>query len=88
MARLSTEWTAHLQDLEKKKEFEELLFNSRTVLNRLQEILRRKGVSISNTESDLDSYDSPSWSHKQAHLNGERKSLKTILNLITFDRGE
>lgn len=86
--RPSLEWTSHIKDPVKKKEFEDLLFNSTTILNRLSDVLRSKGLSLARVEGNMEEYDNPSWAFKQAHVNGRKQELKTVLQLITFDRGE
>lgn len=75
---MKTEWLRGLnpQEVQKRKE---LVLSNKIVLDFLIEILynmdRRAEVVAS------EAYDSPSWSHKQAHLNGERAMLRRIIEL-------
>jgi len=34
--------------------------------------------------SALDDYDTPSWSHKQAHMNGEAAAIRKVIEIITI----
>ena len=68
---------------EERENFKLSILASKIVLDKLQEIvynMYRKEESI--TDND---YDSPSWSHKQAHTNGKRQALKQILDLISIE---
>lgn len=80
--QLSNDWTKHLRDPKEKKEFERIVKASTILLSRLNDILSEYEKEISKQELKLDSYDSPSWSHKQAHLNGRRQSINRIKDLI------
>ncbi len=82
------EWTEHLQNNKTAKEDLELAVRNSTVaLTRLLEILEKKKSFVEKTESNITQYEHPSWSHKQAHLNGRRASLDEIINLLQFIRG-
>ena len=79
---MKSEWLGNLRG-EERENFKLSILSSKIVLDKLQEIvynMYRKEESV--TESD---YDSPSWSHKQAHTNGKREALKQILDLITIE---
>ena len=79
---MKTEWFGSMKG-EERENFKLSILSSKIVLDKLQEIvynMYKKEESI----SDID-YDSPSWSHKQAHTNGKRHALKQILDLITIE---
>lgn len=79
-------WTKNLKDPEVKKRFESTLWGSKPVLDRLHQILSEEEAEVSRTEVSADSYDNPSWSHKQAHRNGQRAMLRKIQQLINLDQ--
>jgi len=79
---MKTEWFGNLKG-EERENFKLSILSSKIVLDKLQEIvynMYRKEESISDSD-----YDSPSWSHKQAHTNGKRQALKQILDLISIE---
>jgi len=85
---LSVEWTEHLQnDKTAKDQLELAVRNSTVALVRLLEILEKKKASLERVEANTTQYEHPSWSHKQAHLNGKRASLDEIITLLQFIRG-
>lgn len=79
-------WTKNLRDPEVKKRFESTLWGSKPVLDRLAQLLSEEEADIDRTEMMPDSYDNPSWSHKQAHKNGQRAMLRKIKMLINLDQ--
>lgn len=79
---LSSQWTKGIKDEKKKKEFVDLLRNSTIVLGMLQTILRDKIKSLDSTERRIEDYDTPAWSHKQAHRNGQRSGYKEVIDMI------
>lgn len=79
------DWTKHLKTEEDQKKFEASLRSSRFVLERLQEILNEQLALIEAAEVRVEDYDNASWANKQAHRNGQRSTLKTILRLINLD---
>ena len=81
-----TAWTNHLKTSEEKERFEQLFRNSSSVLERLEELVKSDLNGLERSETDIKSYDSPSWSHKQAHKNGAREAFNTILKLINQDQ--
>jgi len=83
-----TAWTKHLKDPQEIAKFERQLENAYSVLERQTEILKESLDQLENVETNLSEYDSPSWSYKQAHRNGQRSALKNILRLINLDNKE
>ena len=81
MKRINQAWIKGLDPAEQKK-MEENVLSSEILLDRLAKILynmQEKRESVTG----LEHYDTPSWSHKQAHLNGEAAALKKVLEIIT-----
>lgn len=75
----------NLKGAERDK-FRQEVINSKNVLDKLSEILYN--IQESKRDSVLVDYDTPSWSHKQAHLNGEVAMLKKVIELITMRERE
>lgn len=88
MSTLPIAWTKHLaNEPEAKKQLEDTIRNSTTVLSRLLDILKDKRTALNQVETKLESYDNPSWAHKQAFLNGKRAEVEEVINLLTFLEG-
>jgi acetolactate synthase small subunit len=83
MTNISSEWIQGITK-EDRAGFKEVLFNntSNLVLTRLREIIKQRGDNLDNIK--LGTYDDSSWSHKQAHINGARQTLKEIEDLLSF----
>jgi hypothetical protein len=79
-------WTNHLKDPDEKKRFTQHMYNSKSVLDRLTAILKDMEDERNRSETDVDSYDCPSWAAKQAHNNGFRECVQKITKLITLDQ--
>ena len=79
--RLKTAW---FQDLPKadQENFKQLVLSSEKVLDKLRKIVYN--MSIEEERVKTIDYDSPSWSHKQAHLNGKAEAFREIMNLLDF----
>lgn len=79
--RLSTDWTKHLKE-DEKKDFQAAVLNDRLVLGRLADIIEEKLQTIQRKELTASEYDTPSWAYRQAHLNGIKAGLTTIRDLL------
>ena len=79
--RIPLTWVKHLKSEEEQRDFENLLRNTTTVLSRFRDLLEELENS---KEVSFDDYDSPSWSHKQAHSNGYKEALRKVKDLIKF----
>jgi hypothetical protein len=77
--KISPRWSAHKQDPKEKEEFNKLVKAADIVLERLDTLIKQELTDV--TKTDKVDYDSPSWSHKQAHLNGMQDAYSKILNL-------
>lgn len=62
------------------------LIGDKKTLDKLKEIV----YNIVRSEEDVRivDYDTPNWSHKQAHLLGRADALKSILRLVDLDRSK
>lgn len=80
------DWTRNLKTDEEKSSFVALLKNS-TILDRIRELVAERERTIERIDTSTDSYDTPSWAHKQAHLNGRREELTYLKRLLDIDKG-
>lgn len=79
--KLKTDWFKDLP-VSEQENFKQIVLGSKKVLDKLAEIVYNRGIIEDRVTTDH--YDSPSWSHKQAHLNGKREAYKEIIDLITI----
>lgn len=84
MRPLSLNWSKHLHDEDKKKNFEDLVRNSTVVLGRLKALLEEDLRSLDTRDTTEKDFEDPNWSHKQAFRNGDRARLKKVINLLEF----
>lgn len=77
--RLKTEWFKDLPASEQEN-FKQIVIGSKKVLDKLAEIVYNRDKMEDRTVTP--DYDTHSWSHKQAHLNGKREAYREILDLI------
>lgn len=85
---LDNRWYRKETDKEVRDKVKTAVINSITsdrTLQRLMTILDDEIISLERIGLDLDAYDSPSWSHKQAHINGQMQALYSIRKLLTHE---
>lgn len=85
-SRFSTKWTKHLRTDAEKEQLEKTIRASRTALDRIKQIIEEEVESLNNQEASLTDYTDASWSHKQAHRNGQRAMAKSMIDLLSFTR--
>lgn len=83
-----TAWTKHLKTDEDKQKFEKSVQSSKHVLERLTEILGEMESELNSSELSPKNYDAPNWHFKQAHVNGQKATLRTIKRIINLDPKE
>lgn len=66
---------------EEDKESLKRALSSSLLSNRLREIIKEMKRDLPVSKAD---YDSPSWSHKQAHKNGQEDILTKLEDLLTI----
>jgi hypothetical protein len=81
-------WTSNLKSDDEIKRFKSSLEGSRTILERLTQIIEETEASLQSDEFNVRSYDNPSWAYKQAFYNGAKAQLKLIKKLINPDQGD
>lgn len=81
-------WTSHLKNPQEIERFKSSLEGSKTILERLTQIIEETEASIQSEEFNVKAYDNPAWAYKQAFYNGAKAQLKLIKKLINPDQGE
>lgn len=81
-------WTSHIHDPDEKARFSQYIKGSKTVLERLSEIIVEFELRLEDQEIDTNSYDSPAWAYRQADNIGYRRALRQILKIINLDQKE
>lgn len=76
-------WTQGMNDSQ-KAEFQKLLMNSTQLLKQLANVIDNLENSLERSELTQTAYDNPNWVYRQAHLNGQRHSLKTLKDLVSI----
>lgn len=82
MKSIPTPWFKHLPP-DEQEEFKLSLRASHRVLSRLRELINEDCAAIDTSEEKEENYND-GYPYKQAFLNGQRKSLKHMLNLLSF----
>lgn len=76
-----TKWTSHLPEAD-KAQFKNQILGSKTVLERLQQILKEDEGYLNTAEMNPKIYDTPNWDYKQAHGNGYRAALHMVCRIL------
>lgn len=79
-------WTKNCKSAEESDRFKQHLVSSKTILDRLQELLNEEKSSLEVAEISPSIYETPNWDYKQAHTNGFKAALKMVSKLITLDQ--
>lgn len=80
-------WTKHLPK-EEQEQFKNEVLGSKTVLKRLQVLLKELEDDLNSKETNVKTYDLPNWDYRQAHLNGFRDCLNKLNLILTLDPKE
>lgn len=78
--RLAQELLRHLPPEVDKEQFLQSVVGAAHVLSIYRQAIEAKGVRLQSVNED--EYDSPSWSHKQAHRNGYNRAIEDIMKLF------
>lgn len=82
MLKVNQAWIQGLNASE-STQMKELVAGNKILLDRLVEILYN--MQDKREQSVLGDYDTPSWSHKQAHLNGEAAMVRKMIELVSVN---
>lgn len=77
-------WTKHLKTPEEREKFLKTLRNSQFILSRLKALIEERLEEKQSLEVNDKTYEIPSWSHKQAHINGAKEELRKTIKLLEF----
>lgn len=77
---IPSEWFVECKSEEEKEELRQYLHNSKRLVDALKSMIQRRYDQ--EWGSKIIDYDSPSWSHKQAHKNGRINALEDIYKLL------
>ena len=81
---MHTQWTSHLKDPLEKEQFESSYHGSKTILDRLVQLLDDKLSAIEIHSEGMKKYQSPNWAHETAHKNGMASAYKAVKELVTI----
>ena len=71
-------WTQHLKDPVEKQKFEDYVKGSKSLFNRLNEILDILERDLGRSETNPETFKDPSWAYLQAYKNGFRSCLERM----------
>lgn len=77
-------WVSDIKDPKKKKEFEDYLRNASLITDKLLKILDDQERSLESIENNIEQFDSPSWSSRQAWINGRKAQIRVIRSLFNY----
>lgn len=75
---MNSKWLGNLKG-EERENFKLSVLRSKIVLDKLHEICYN--MYRDREKVEFFDYESPSWSHRQAHRNGYLEALRDVLNL-------
>lgn len=87
MRQLSVEWFKGVPE-DRRKDFETALRNSTLALGRLYDLLGEWEEELDRAEIKITDYDTPNWSEKAAHRNGDRSRIRKLRDLLSFLNGD
>lgn len=82
---MNSRFTAGLS-VEDRARLEKMLSEGNFLLDRLRKVCYDTSLRIEQV--GVVDYDSPSWSHKQAHLNGKLEAYREIISLLEPKRDQ
>jgi hypothetical protein len=77
------DWTNNLKSEQDILEFERKLNASKSVLDRLGELIDQRQHSMDISERGLSQFENPNWAYRQAFNNGLRSAFNIVKTLIT-----
>ncbi len=85
---MDVNWTKHITDPEEREQYQRSLVAAKWILEAQNKILDTLEQDLDRQELNPRAYDSPNWSHKQAHLNGFRQALRLVKTINNLDQKE
>jgi hypothetical protein len=83
---MKTIWLKEAKTPQEREEIKKTILNSTFALDILRNIVYNIDIGLTNVSSE--DYDNPSWSHKQAHINGRQETIREILAILDFTKGD
>lgn len=80
---MKTVWFEGLK-AEEKENFKNEVLGAQKVLDKLTKIVYNRTIEVQNTP--IADYDCASWSHRQAHQNGQVAAFKEIIALLDINK--
>jgi len=77
------DWTRNLKSDQDIQDFERRLSASKSVLDRLGELVDERMRSMDISERGLSQFENPNWAYRQAFNNGLRSAFNIVKTLIT-----
>ena len=77
------DWTNNLKSEQDIIDFERRLAASRSVLDRLGQLLDYRITSMDISERGISQFENPNWAYRQAFNNGLRSAFNIVKTLIT-----
>ncbi len=74
------------KDEKLRDERKQLVLLSRPLLEVLSKIMDRRIEELTQKQTELKEYDSPSWAMKQADYIGSMRTLNEVKNLLTIEK--
>ena len=79
-------WTKHCKDDTEKEKVQKSIQGSKKTLDILHKILVEMESDLDRAEINPRTYEIPNWDYRQAHNNGYRQCLTTIMKLVNLDQ--
>lgn len=81
-SRLNSHWTSHLSSAEDKKEMESRVIEARFILERLDDVVKRKMEASIKEMRKTSNFSDASWTHEMANELGYQRALEELLTII------
>ena len=82
---MKTIWTSNLKTDDEKERFKRSLLASRSVFDRLTQIIEDKERVINSMETGVEIYERPGWEALMVHYNSEKGVYQWLKELINLD---
>lgn len=83
-----TAWTQHTKTEEQKTKFQNAVFRSKHVLDRLKDLIKIDLENLEKTELSVKAFEIPNWHLRQAFYLGSKAAYNSIFKLIDLDNQE
>ena len=82
---MNLQWSSHLKG-DAKDDFNKLVRNSTTLLDRLTKIIDQKIEALEKQRLELEGYSKPNWAYLQADITGSIRELKILRAFTHIER--